>query len=83
MKLPTAQEALKESQSITNTKHAKELEKITSEIRTGINKGKVFVTVSNSLSDSVKSYLEEKGYKIIFNAGCQRDPESYTSISWG
>ena len=79
----TADEARQVSDEISFNKTKEELDWIYKLINDARFDGKRSITFSNkSLMKSTKIFLENKGFKISYFYGDQRDPADDTTISW-
>ncbi len=80
----TATEAKERSIAISSGKLEEELEHIYEEINKAINLGKTEVTFyDKTISSQAKEFLLNKGFKVSWFGGDQRDPANDTTIFWG
>lgn len=73
------QEAKELYQKVIKDRSDKEYLKIIDDIIKGIQQKKTYIDVK-SISKHVIELLKEDGYKVEYNAGDPRDPESYYII---
>lgn len=79
----TATEAKERSIAISSGKLEEELEHIYEDINKAINLGKTEVTLYNhTVSAQAQEFLLNKGFKVSWFGGDQRDPCNDTTISW-
>ena len=79
----TATEAKERSIAISSGKLEEELEHIYEKINDAINHGKTEVTLyDKTISLQAKEFLLNKGFKVSWFGGDQRDPCNDTTISW-
>jgi hypothetical protein len=79
----TATEAKERSIAISSGRLEEELEHIYEKINEAINLGKTEVTLyDQTVSSQAKEFLLNKGFKVSWFGGDQRDPCNDTTISW-
>lgn len=79
----TATEAKERSTAISSGRLEKELEHIYEKINDAINLGKTEVTLyDHTVSAQAQEFLLNKGFKVSWWGGDQRDPCNDTTISW-
>lgn len=80
----TATEAKERSTAINSSRLEEELEHIYEKINNAINHGKTeIVLYDKKISNQAQEFLLNKGFKVSWWGGCQRDPCNDTTISWG
>ena len=79
----TAKEAKERSTAISSGMLEEELEHIYEKINEAINLGKnEVIFYDHSISTLAKEFLLNKGFKVSWFGGDQRDPCNDTTISW-
>ena len=79
----TAKEAKERSTAIINGRVNQEIEDIYEKINEAINLGKYKVILyDHTISAQAQELLLNKGFKVSWWGGCQRDPCNDTTISW-
>lgn len=78
----TAEEAKKRSTEIKGARVIKQLDDIDEMLDNAVRGNKLFISVGFNLEDLTTEDLESRGFTLKHISGTQRDPESYTTISW-
>lgn len=79
----TAKEAKERSKSISNAKLEKELKHIYGRMNDAIQLGMTSYTfIDEKISEQAKEFLLNKGFKVSWFEGDQRDPCNDTIVSW-
>ena len=79
----TAEEAKVRSTTINNNKLDQEIDFIYEKIQNAVEQGESNVVLYNKkISKEAKKFLFNKGFKVSWWGGSQRDPCNDTKISW-